>query len=317
MNDLDFLIHKYYESDAVDQTQTSSHWKKYSQTFQVKKLSLGSGGEKKSLTPHSGGGEDWSNNYDVQGEGFGDFKKLTFLNFIFALPVQIFLAFTMWHNLRVKTFIETWLYTKRTNQIFGYDITRMSLTIDLLDKSIGNLNEKTFCVIGDGYGRLGSLLKGIYPKSKIIYINLGKTLIFDYIYSLRAHPNSKHKLMREKFERIFDFSYVEAESYRELEVEADIFINIASMQEMNSEIIADYFSMIKSQSSGTYFYCANRISKTLPDESIINFFQYPWDGMVILRDELCPWHQKFPTLRLPFIRKFDGPTQHRLVCVVK
>ena len=57
MNDLDFLIHKYYESDAVDQTQTSSHWKKYSQTFQVKKLSLGSGGEKKSLTPHSGGGK--------------------------------------------------------------------------------------------------------------------------------------------------------------------------------------------------------------------------------------------------------------------
>ena len=77
--------------------------------------------------------------------------------------------------------------------------------------------------------------------------------------------------------------------------------------------IVDYFTLIKSQVVPTYFYFANRISKELPDGSIINFNEYPWDGTKVLIDELCPWHQQFPTIKPPWIRKFDGPTQHRLV----
>jgi len=85
------------------------------------------------------------------------------------------------------------------------------------------------------------------------------------------------------------------------------------MQEMNMNTINDYFSLIKSQSHPIYFYCANRISKKLPDGSVINFNEYPWEGMKVIVDELCPWHQQFPSIKPPFVRKFDGPIQHRLV----
>jgi len=316
MTDIELLIKKYYESGEVTSAETSSHWQKYSQSFQVNRVESGKQqrDKKKSSLSSEVSGLD---NYEIKGVGFGNFKRLTFLNSIFELPISIYLVIVLWRKLKRNTFKKTWRYTKNTGQIFGYDMTRMALTVDFLQREIGNLDGKTFCLIGDGYGRLGSLLKEVYPNSRIIYINLGKTLLFDYIYSLKAHPSSQHLLKRVDGEPFADFTYIEAESYRKWKIEANIFINIASMQEMNFEAIFDYFSLIKSQPSGTYFYCANRISKTLPDGSVIEFHEYPWKGLEILKDELCPWYQKFPSLRPPFIRKFDGPIQHRLTCVVK
>ena len=316
MTDIDFLINKYYESGEVTSAETSSHWRKYSQSFQVKRVDSGKqrrDKENSSLSLEVPG----LDNYEIKGVGFGNFKHLTFLNSTLELPISIYLAIVLWRKLKRNTFMKTWCYTKNTGQIFGYDITRMALTVDFLQREIGNLDGKTFCLIGDGYGRLGSLLKEVYPTSRIIYINLGKTLLFDYIYSLKAHPCSQHLLKRVDSESFADFTYIEAESYQKWKIEANVFINIASMQEMNFDVIFDYFSLIKSQPSGTYFYCANRISKTLPDGSVIKFHEYPWKDLEILKDELCPWYQKFPSLRPPFLRKFDGPIQHRLTCVVK
>ena len=189
----------------------------------------------------------------------------------------------------------------------------MALTIDFLERNISNLESKRFCLIGDGYGRFGSILKSIYPNCSVIYINLGRTLVFDYYYTSKVFPNSNHQLNRTQDKFSDDFTYIEAERYREFKLEAEIFINIASMQEMDMKTINEYFSLIKSQPQSVYFYCANRISKKLPDGSIINFNEYPWSGMKVLIDELCPWHQKFPSIKPPFVRKFDGPVQHRLV----
>ena len=205
------------------------------------------------------------------------------------------------------------IYSLKSRQIFGYDVTRMSLTIEFLERNIGNLDSKSFCLIGDGYGRFGSILKSIFPNCKVIYINLGRTLLFDYFYTSKVFPKSNHLVIRTQSELSDDFSYIEAERYREIKFEAEIFINIASMQEMNMKTINEYFSLIKSQSHPIYFYCANRISKKLPDGSVINFNEYPWNSMRVLVDELCPWHQKFPSIKPPFVRKFDGPVQHRLV----
>ena len=74
--------------------------------------------------------------------------------------------------------------------------------------------------------------------------------------------------------------------------------------------------MIRKQNKETFFYCCNRISKKLPDGSIINFKDYNWSKKdLILFNELCPWHQKFPISRPPFVSKFDGPIKHRLINV--
>ena len=225
----------------------------------------------------------------------------------------IYCAIRLWPKLKVNTVLKTLIYSLKSRQIFGYDVTRMALTIEFLEKNIGNLDSKSFCLIGDGYGRFGSILKSIFPNCKVIYINLGRTLLFDYHYTSKVFPRSNHLVIRTQSELSDDFSYIEAERYREIKIEAEIFINIASMQEMNMKTINDYFSLIKSQPHPGYFYCANRISKKLPDGSVINFNGYPWNSMKVLVDELCPWHQKFPSIKPPFVRKFDGPLQHRLV----
>jgi hypothetical protein len=62
-----------------------------------------------------------------------------------------------------------------------------------------------------------------------------------------------------------------------------------------------------------YFYCCNRLEKTLPDGTITRFRNYPWkDDDKIIVDELCPWHQYYYSASFPFYHQYDGPVQHRL-----
>jgi hypothetical protein len=191
----------------------------------------------------------------------------------------------------------------------------MVLTLDFLEKFIPDLNEKRVVIIGDGYGRLGTLIKAKFPKSKITYINLGRTLLFDLVYSKKTFPNSVVHLVENKLNLSADFNFIEAEKVNQMQVMGDLFINIASMQEMNYSQIQEYFKIIKNQAPGTMFYCCNRESKKLPDGSVIEFRNYPWGDLNSLLKEYCPWHQEFPMNRPPFKGKFDGPTLHSLVKV--
>ena len=308
MNDIEYLISKYFKDNGTFSQETSSHWKKYGEKQSIKLLH-----ESRNWKKRTRSGMSPLTKLEIKGEGFGDFKKLNLINLISCIPIFMYCATRLWPKLKINTLLKTLIYTLKSKQIFGYGVTRMALTVDFLEKNIGNIDSKSFCLIGDGYGRFGSILKSIYPTCKIIYINLGRTLLFDYYYTSKVFPNSNHSLNRTQGKLSDDFTYIEAERYREFKLEAEIFINIASMQEMDKKIINEYFSLIKSQSHPAYFYCANRISKKLPDGSIINFNEYPWNGMKVLIDELCPWHQKFPTTKPPFVRNFDGPHQHRLV----
>jgi hypothetical protein len=308
MTDIEYLVSKYFMGTNSFSEETSSHWKKYGE-----KQSIKQGHKSRNWKKRTSGGINPLTKLEIKGEGFGDFKKLNFINLISSVPIYIYCSIRLWPKLKVNTLLKTLIYCLKSRQIFGYDVTRMALTLEFLERNIGNLDSKSFCLIGDGYGRFGSILKSIFPKCKVIYINLGRTLLFDYYYTSKVFPKSDHLVIRTQSELSDDFSYIEAESYREIKIEAEIFINIASMQEMNMKTINDYFSLIKSQPHPGYFYCANRISKKLPDGSVINFNEYPWSSMKVLVDELCPWHQKFPSIKPPFVRKFDGPVQHRLV----
>ena len=308
MTDIEYLVSKYFTVTNSFSEETSSHWKKYGE-----KQSIKQGHKSRNWKKRTSEGINPLTKLEIKGEGFGDFKKLNFINLISSVPIYIYCSIRLWPKLKVNTLLKTLIYCLKSRQIFGYDVTRMALTIEFLERNIGNLDSKSFCLIGDGYGRIGSILKSILPNCKVVYINLGRTLLFDYYYTSKVFPKSDHLVIRTQSELSDDFSYIEAERYREIKIEAEIFINIASMQEMNMKTINDYFSLFKSQSHPIYFYCANRISKKLPDGSVINFNEYPWNGMKVLVDELCPWHQKFPSIKPPFVRKFDGPVQHRLV----
>jgi hypothetical protein len=308
MNDIEYLVHTYFNTNTAFSKATSSHWQKYGR---LQKITFKTPQEKKLNASKKEEISQTFSRLKLSGGGFGDFKKLTLVNLLLNIPIFIYLICNSWLKLKPKTFFTTLFYTIKSGQIFSNDVTRCAFTVDYLEKNIGDLNSKAITIIGDGYGRLGCLIKLLFPKSRIIYINLGRTLLFDYYYSFKVFPKLQHKLVKNLNNFTVDFNYIEAEFYKEFEIKSDIFVNIASMQEMNLEQINDYFILIK-ENPNQLFYCCNRLSKKLPDNSVINFLEYPWQGFEIIKDELCPWYQKFPSLKPPFVRKYDGPIQHRI-----
>ena len=88
----------------------------------------------------------------------------------------------------------------------------------------------------------------------------------------------------------------------------DLFINIASFQEMDYSEIFNYFDIMKNNKS--ILYCCNRENKKLPCGEEISFHKYPWNNSKIIFWEDCPWHQRFYTSKFPFIKKYDGNVIH-------
>ena len=294
---ISILIKSYYENNNFSD-QTSSHWRKLGKYQKIKNI---------------------NGVFKLKGIGFGSnevsqniFFKIKY--FLTNIPLKISL-YELLKNCRQNIISDMNYVSKKSSRFFDYDCARNILTVNLLTEKIPSLEEKTFCIIGDGYGALGSLIKKFFPKSKIIYINLGRSLLFDFYYSNKVFPEMEHYLIRSNDDSYSkDFNYIEAELYKNIDIKSDIFVNTHSMQEMDYEVINSYFAMMRKQKQDTWFYCCNRISKKLPDSEVINFSKYPWskeDQLII--DDLCPWAQKFPINRPPFYRNFDGPHQHRLI----
>lgn len=289
---LDFLVQNYYGHGASS-TATSSHWQKYGRHTTINKT---------------------SNGYELKGTGFGDFSKKRWFSSLAKFPTRLYVS-AMLKNAPNNIVEAANRIAERTGRATSYDMARMVMTVNLLQKHLGDLNQSRIAIIGDGYGSLGCLLKSLYPLSQIIYVNLGKTLAFDVYYSGVSEPEKEHKLLVNKEDSpSHDFNYIPAELVTNVPISADIFINVASMQEMNPPTIQQYFKIIRSQPSDVFFYCCNRVEKILPDGTITRFHDYDWHpNDEILIDGLCPWHQFVPMNSPPFIKRFDGPIHHRLV----
>ena len=108
---------------------------------------------------------------------------------------------------------------------------------------------------------------------------------------------------------------IEAENYSLIQsINIDIFINVASMQEMDIKTINNYFMFMRNNPKESFFYCCNRVSKTLADKSVIKFNDYPWStNDLVFLNEKCDWYTKFPTLFPPFWKSFGGEIKHKLV----
>ena len=91
---------------------------------------------------------------------------------------------------------------------------------DLLNKFEVFKKQSFVCIIGDGYGHLGILIKKLNPDTKIIYINLGKNLLIDsYHYFQIFHDHKPLLLNKNNLSEINNYSVVliEAENYNILE----------------------------------------------------------------------------------------------------
>ncbi len=284
------LFDKYFVNQKVD-SQTSSFWLNFNPQI------------KASLT---------KDEINLCGYGFGEFQHATITNHIKYIVPQLLCASYKKQLIDPSLWDVGKTIANHQGRLFNFDMVRQILSLDSILYALP-IKPKSCAVIGDGYGVMASLLSIKFPGSAIYSINLGKQLLFDAIYSI---PSSREKILIEKeFNPTSALYFVEADNAHLLKGHnIELFINIASMQEMNEVALKTYFQLMRSQGVNSFFYCCNREAKTHPDGYISKFDNYPWDNAdKHIFNTVCPWYNEFPTAVPPFWKQFDGAHRHALI----
>ena len=276
----------------------------------------------------------------LHGVGFGDchgrysfskwFHFVTILSYLVMIP----------HRSRVFS----WMICARKllrplsdlDIFFSYDVFRQCCIASILEPYIVKWKNPKILFIGDGYGILAGLLKSRFRKSQAFLVDIFPALFFQAIVLGKCFPDLKHGF--EEFYKFkeegsddqpgtMDFTYCHGEDLTYLNQQTfDLVINVASMQEMNRDIVNRYFRFIRSHLSDEgLFYCCNREEKVLPDGEVLKFQEYPWHHMdKPLLDGEPPFFKhyfshgrtmrrlKVAGISVPFGRLFDGSVRHRL-----
>ena len=202
-------------------------------------------------------------------------------------------------------------------------VARHIFTLELLEKFKG-ISHRRVCVIGDGQSNFVSLALSRNFSDKLISINLTEVLLsdLDLLESLAtladneiavaSSPVEVKEFLNNPQQKLLLISAQNSSIVSEMDIE--LFVNIASFQEMTPTLVQEYFRII--QSNNAYLYCCNRVEKRLYGGEINRFFDFPWGESLVLLDEPCKWHQHAYSLRSPQLYRrfpFDGETWHRLV----
>jgi hypothetical protein len=276
---------------------TSSHWKLYGKTQKAD--------------------YDTDDILSIQGVGFGDYEDRTKLNtfeqiknLLPSITARLFLL-----HLPKEFRVIAKNLAAITDRTLNHDLVRLTKSAEIISRYINERQLNRVMIIGDGYGTLGSLLSKTHPELLIIQVNLGRSLLFDLAFSAKALRDKSHELIEDlsgiKLEAI---NYVPAEDIINIDIKIDLFISIESFQEMDSRVVQDYFSLMRMQSTDTFLYSANRLSKTLPDSSKIRKEDYGWLPSDNILFERNPWWLNWGIRRgPPFIFRMDGPIEETMV----
>lgn len=243
--------------------------------------------------------------------GFGTFKKKHLIKDIIynilrkiVFGKKIFKTNTYYKYKSIFNKIDRYIDVDTTRHIFTYEKIKQYL------------KPKRICIIGDGKinGVLGAHLT--FPLAKIYSVNLSEVLINDLIILDRLSidiknsievVDNKNFISDEKSLTIVPSNFKSFLKNKNI----DLFINIASFQEMNEKEINDYFEIIKSNKSKLY--CCNREYKKLSGGEELYFEKYPFSGSKRIFWEDCPWYQKFYSIKPPFIHRYNDNIKHCLV----
>lgn len=186
------------------------------------------------------------------------------------------------HGAELKTIQNVKYITNRLNIHFDFDHAKHVLIYDLLDYYGFFNTERLICIIGDGHGFFGTLIKTLCPDAKILFINLGRNLLIDAICFSAVFPDIEPLLFQQPDRQLLDNNeiiFLEAEHFERMQnLPIGLFINVASMAEMDLPVINRYFEYMRTSTIESHFYCCNREEKTLLDGSVIRFDDYPWGG---------------------------------------
>lgn len=288
------LLHGIEESD----TRKSSHWSHYTSGRQISRAGAISGIS-----------------------GFGTRNQRTFLRRTLHSVFQRYLMGFTHPVFKSASYAHARQICRRQERVLDLDVVRHCCTIDLLETWKSKLNHPSVaCVIGDGQANFVTLALASGLFEKVVSVNLVDILLNDLdLIETGLRLDEKDVCLVENKAEMCAFladskakvALVPAHRTSSLNCcGVPLFVNIASFQEMTPEIVAEYFSIIESNSAALY--CCNRELKELPGGERLEFEAYPWGKSNTLLDELCPWHQEFYSSRPPFIRPYDGPTRHRL-----
>jgi hypothetical protein len=295
---------------GTDSAEASSHWKDFSKYSKVEADADG-------------------NIITIKGFGFGgsDDSRLA-AKIVAATGNKLMMAGLSYPGLE-KDVKKSQQLVGSMGLYFSQDAFRQACTKFFLAKKIAEqkMPVKNILIIGDGFGVLAALMSEQYPGANIFLIDLGVTLFFQSYYLSKKFPGKSHTLLENgvTVKEGSGFYYCPAEHVQHFpEVELDLAINIASMQEMNPEMIRTYFNLLRERKT-KLFYCCNRLEKILPDGTPARIFEFPWEAEdVFLVDEVCPWHKFFvgriggksvkllDFIPIPLLRKYDGVHWHRL-----
>lgn len=297
---INYLAEKHHLEDS----QASSHWQEYHRDFSFGDQGFGG----------------------LRGFGGNGSRKLGFLHSI----MQRRFREMGWNFDSYESFFNLAQNIVRSQQrVLDLDVLRNVLSLSLLSQEAPQAFgiDRAVCDIGDGFGIATALLVASERVKQVVLVNLTKTLMVDLHY-LRSYMGEKFEdevvllcdgeASTDEVALCCDAKVVAIEAENcdlLLRRPVDLFINIASMQEMNPSTINHYFELIRENAAvrSTLFYCANRQHKILPDGTDVIFDNYPWDPLDdIILEGLVPWHQEYYRFLPPVFRPYDGPIKHRL-----
>jgi len=291
------LRDRFYGLDAVSTRVTSSHWEKFGRSQKAEFID--------------------DSCLSIQGLGFGDYensKNLRFRDHIKSIFTTVASKLTIYVlPKRFRRIVKN--LAEGTDRVVNQDFIRLAKSAESIVQHIETNKSKRALIIGDGWGTLGCILKELRPELQIIQVNLGRSLLFDLAFSSKALNNCEHRLIYSFSEILFqDFVYMPAEEISLENANIDLFIAIESFQEMDIEIVNEYFKLIRGQEVISYLYSANRLSKTLPDGSVIRKKDYGWSFQDKVIFERTPWWLNWGIRRRPpFLFRMDGIIEETLV----
>jgi hypothetical protein len=202
-------------------------------------------------------------------------------------------------------------------RLLNLDSLRHVFTQRFLGQRLGQL--QSVCVIGDG--RANYVGPELFRRGsrQVISVNLPEILIADHAVLLKSGVVSEDDIIVARSRpELHDglrsgaaLILVPANRANILEAAGiDLFVNIASFQEMTMATVRQYFKLIRSNSA--WIYCCNRERKELYGGEVTEFDAYPWGGADVKIFEVCPWHRLYYTWRPPFFRTYDGRFKHAL-----
>ncbi len=291
MIDLDDNIVKSLSKNISDANKNKSiYWKEKAKTIDTEKL--------------------------YGGTWYGSYTKKTYKSYLrntlqyFLYDKKIF---------KTSTFKKIKSYCNTINREIDFDILRHIFTFDYLIKYFNkkNLNINSICVIGDGKANSVLCSLKLFKNIKIYSVNLPEVLIADYKLI------KKLKIVENKFIHAVDDINENIQDEKKLIMvpcnkkdylknkNIDLFMDMASMQEMTDDEIASYFKIINNNKS--FFYCCNRKEKKLNNIETTRFYNYPWKSASIILDDYCEWHNKYVTIWPPFFNFRKNKLMHRFV----